>query len=57
MQVDRMKELLDLCVRQYWKGKVGTKYGRFTVGVRFSFIPQAEIFKTLIKSLGKQKED
>lgn len=42
-QEDRLKEL-DLCVRhmrgrQYWKGKVGTKYGRFTVGVRFSFIP------------------
>lgn len=56
-----MKELLDLCVRhvgggQYWKGKVGTKYGRFTMGVRFSFIPQEEIFGALVKSLGNRKK-
>lgn len=56
-----LKELLDLCLRHvkgkwYWKGKVETKYGRFTMGVSFSCIPFAEIFGALVKSLGKQKE-
>lgn len=60
-QEDRLKELLDLCVRhvtggQYWKGKVGAKYGRFTMGVRFSFIPQEEIFGALVKSLGNREK-